>query len=83
MNHIESAVTRAATELAPLEAIQGFSPVLTPVLVAATAGLLVGGAVGCAEGHCAQDPGNEAVHFTGEIAGMSVGDLLQARHDAL
>lgn len=80
MNQIETAVARAEGTMEPLEAHSSYAPVLTPVLVAATAGLIVGAAVGCAEGHCHLS--DTALNYTGEHE-ISVGELLQARTEAL
>ncbi len=80
MNQIEAAVARAEGIMRPLEADASYAPVLTPVLVAATAGILVGAAVGCAEGHCHLT--DATMNYTGERE-ISVGELLQARNDAL
>lgn len=83
MNRIEIAVTEGAKDLAPLETVNGLSPALTPVLFVVIGGLAVAFAVGCAEGHCAANPGEAIIACTSDMDQMSVGDLLQARRSAI
>lgn len=83
MNRLETAVTEGAKGMAPLESVTGMSPALTPAFFVITAGLLVAGAVGCAEGHCAQNPGEPIISAADGMDEMSVGDLLQARRQAI
>lgn len=83
MNRIENAITQATDELTPLESVPGYSPVLTPVLVAAAVGFAVFLAIGTAEGNCAQNPDGAAIPCTSDMDQMSVGDLLQVRHQAI
>jgi len=83
MNRIETAVSKGAEDLVPLETVNGISPALTPALFVVLGGLAVAFAVGCAEGHCAQNPGEAIIPCTSDMDQMSVGDLLQARRQAI
>lgn len=81
MNRIETAVATAAERLA-LESDPALAPIATVAIAAVVGGaFLAGAAVGCAEGRCSLEA--ESMKYVGDVDGMSVGDLLQSRREAL
>lgn len=83
MNRIETAVTNTAGQLRPLDSFGTSVPVATPYAVAGVlaGAYMIGAAVGCAEGHCVQDPAD--MNIPAGLPGLSASDLLEARRSAL
>lgn len=79
MNRIETAVT-AAVENNEVNG-EAIAPIAT-VAAVVVGTLLVGAAVGCAEGRCHLEA-DAVMHYSDDVEGMSVGDLLQSRREAL
>lgn len=87
MNKVELAAQRVDRDLKPLDRTALLvAPVLTPVIFAATAGIVAGAVVGYVDrqrhGFTQMETG-EGTQVDGDIREMSIGELLQTRQDAL
>ncbi|MGJ7908176.1 hypothetical protein ACOQFL_17060 [Actinopolyspora sp. H202] len=87
MNRIENAATQQVTASAgaiePMDSVEGVSPVLT---AAVAAGAVAATAAAFAAGNMVTDyvgAGYTAKHDGSELSGMSVGDLVNSRREAM